>query len=87
LLDGGQARLQAFRGKDLQANPCRAGQLFEVELLEELVEKLSTTQSATTQLESSTYTPSVSTLKKAAEATHSRLRIEFIPSEPGASPA
>jgi hypothetical protein len=33
LLDGGQARLQAFRGKDLQTNPCRAVQLFKVKLL------------------------------------------------------
>jgi transcriptional regulator with XRE-family HTH domain len=47
---------------------------------QELAEKLGTTQSAVARLESSSHTPSVSTLKKVAEATHSRLRIELVPS-------
>ena len=45
----------------------------------ELAEKMGTTQSTVARLESCSYTPSVSTLKRVAEATGSRLRIEFIP--------
>lgn len=45
----------------------------------ELAERIGTTQSVVARLESSTHTPSVSTLKRVAEATHSRLRIVLEP--------
>lgn len=50
----------------------------------ELAEKIGTTQSVIARLESGEHTPSVSTLKRVAEATHSKLRIELVPagSEP-----
>ena len=46
---------------------------------QELAERLDTTQSVVARLESGTHAPSVSTLKRVAEATHSKLRIEFVP--------
>jgi ribosome-binding protein aMBF1 (putative translation factor) len=49
---------------------------------QELAEKLGTTQSAVARLESSSHMPSVSTLKRVAEATHSRLRIELVSTAP-----
>ncbi len=45
----------------------------------ELAEKIGTTQSVIARLESSAHTPSVSTLKRVALATHSRLRIVLEP--------
>jgi len=45
---------------------------------QELAERLNTTQSAIARLESGTHTPSVSTLKRVAEATHAKLRIELV---------
>lgn len=45
----------------------------------ELAEKIGTTQSVIARLESGAHTPSVSTLKRVAEATHSKLRIELVP--------
>jgi ribosome-binding protein aMBF1 (putative translation factor) len=45
---------------------------------QELAERMQTTQSTVARLESSSYVPSVNTLKKVAEATHSRLRIELV---------
>ena len=45
----------------------------------ELAEKIGTTQSVIARLESGAHTPSVSTLKRVAAATHSTLRIELIP--------
>lgn len=50
-------------------------------LQHELAEKLNTTQSVIARLESSSHVPSVSTLKRVAEATHSKLKIELIPNE------
>jgi len=46
---------------------------------QELAERLHTTQSVIARLESGTHAPSVSTLKRVAEATHSKLRIELVP--------
>ncbi|MCL1985737.1 MAG: helix-turn-helix domain-containing protein [Betaproteobacteria bacterium] len=46
---------------------------------QELAERLHTTQSVIARLESGTHAPSVSTLKRVAEATHSKLRIAFVP--------
>jgi len=46
---------------------------------QELAQRLHTTQSAIARLESGTHAPSVSTLKRVAEATHSKLKIEFVP--------
>lgn len=45
----------------------------------ELAEKIGTTQSVIARLESGEHLPSVSTLKRVAEATHSKLRIELVP--------
>ncbi|MDR2892801.1 MAG: helix-turn-helix domain-containing protein [Deltaproteobacteria bacterium] len=45
----------------------------------ELAEKIGTTQSVIARLESGAHTPSVSTLKRVAEATHAKLRIELVP--------
>ena len=46
---------------------------------QELAERLDTTQSVIARLESGTHAPSVSTLRRVAEATHSKLRIELVP--------
>jgi len=46
---------------------------------QELAERLHTTQSVIARLESGAHAPSVSTLKRVAEATHSKLRIELVP--------
>jgi transcriptional regulator with XRE-family HTH domain len=48
---------------------------------QELAERLNTTQSAVARLESGSHMPSVTTLKRVAEATHSTLRIALIPAE------
>ena len=48
---------------------------------QELAERLHTTQSVIARLESGAHTPSVSTLKRVAEATHSKLRIALVPVE------
>ncbi|MDR3177007.1 MAG: helix-turn-helix domain-containing protein [Desulfovibrio sp.] len=53
----------------------------------ELAEKIGTTQSVVARLESGEHTPSVSTLKRVAEATHSKLRIELVPSDGGSHAA
>jgi transcriptional regulator with XRE-family HTH domain len=53
----------------------------------ELAEKIGTTQSAIARLESGEHMPSVSTLKRVAEATHSKLRIELVPSAGESHPA
>ena len=45
----------------------------------ELAEKIGTTQSVIARLESGTHTPSVSTLKRVAAATHSKLCISLEP--------
>lgn len=45
----------------------------------ELAEKIGTTQSVISRLESGSHTPSLSTLRRIAEVTHSRLRVEIIP--------
>lgn len=47
----------------------------------ELAEKIGTTQSVIARLESGSHMPSVSTLKRVAEATHAKLRIELIPAD------
>ncbi|MCL1940163.1 MAG: helix-turn-helix domain-containing protein [Desulfovibrionaceae bacterium] len=47
----------------------------------ELAEKIGTTQSVIARLESGEHMPSVSTLKRVAEATHSKLRIELVPAD------
>ena len=53
---------------------------------QELAERLHTTQSAIARLESGSHAPSVSTLKRVAQATHSKLRIELVPEDaPGPS--
>lgn len=49
---------------------------------QELAERLQTTQSAIARLESGSHAPSVSTLKRVAQATHSKLRIELVPDDP-----
>lgn len=46
---------------------------------QELALRLNTTQSAVARLESGGHTPSVSTLKRVAEATQATLRIELVP--------
>lgn len=46
---------------------------------QKLAEKIGTTQSVIARLESGEHMPSVSTLKRVAEATHSKLHIELIP--------
>lgn len=48
---------------------------------QELADLLHTTQSVIARLESGSHAPSVSTLKRVAAATHSKLRIEFVPSD------
>lgn len=45
----------------------------------ELADKIGTTQSVIARLESGEHTPSVSTLRRVAEATHTKLRIELVP--------
>ncbi len=45
----------------------------------ELADKIGTTQSVIARLESGTHTPSVSTLKRVAVATNSKLNISFVP--------
>jgi ribosome-binding protein aMBF1 (putative translation factor) len=53
----------------------------------ELAERLHTTQSVIARLESGAHAPSVSTLKRVAEATHSKLRIALVPAvSPGSTP-
>ncbi len=47
----------------------------------ELAEKIGTTQSVIARLESGAHVPSVSTLKRVAEATHSKLRIKLVPAD------
>jgi len=54
---------------------------------QELAERLQTTQSVVARLESGTHAPSVSTLKRVAEATHSKPRIELVPATGIASPS
>lgn len=53
----------------------------------ELAEKIGTTQSAIARLESGSHLPSVSTLRRVAEATHTRLCIELIPVGGAGSPS
>ena len=53
----------------------------------ELAEKIGTTQSVIARLESGGHTPSVSTLRRVAEATHSKLRIELVPTGAGSHAA
>ncbi len=45
----------------------------------DLAEKIGTTQSTIARLESGAHTPSVSTLRRVAEATHTKLRISLVP--------
>jgi len=47
----------------------------------DLAEQLNTTQSVVARLESTSHMPSVSTLKRVAKATRSRLKIELVPME------
>ncbi|MDR2160583.1 MAG: helix-turn-helix domain-containing protein [Desulfovibrio sp.] len=53
----------------------------------ELAEKIGTTQSVIARLESGGHTPSLSTLKRVAEATHSKLSIELVPADSASYPA
>jgi len=47
----------------------------------ELAERLKTTQSVVARLESTSHVPSVSTLRRVAQATGSKLKIELIPAQ------
>ncbi|MBQ7585060.1 MAG: helix-turn-helix transcriptional regulator [Desulfovibrionaceae bacterium] len=47
----------------------------------QLADRIGTTQSVVARLESSSHMPTVATLKKVAEATHSRLRIVLEPED------